>query len=158
VPPIRHAVRGLVVDRFDRLVLFHATLAGREPWWFAPGGGVDPGETDAIAIARELEEEIGLVVDPGSLAAPVWTRDYIFRWKDVDERHLERFYLIRIDEHEVDISGLDADEAGVVREYRWWMLHELQTTSDHFSPTQLPELLVALLAGRLPGEPLALTE
>jgi 8-oxo-dGTP pyrophosphatase MutT (NUDIX family) len=151
-------VRALVVDRSDRLVLFHATLADREPWWFAPGGGVDPGESDEVAVARELHEEIGLVVDAASLGPAVWTRDYIFRWKDVDERHLERFFLVRIDEHVVDISGLDADEAGIVREYRWWTPNELAGTAERFSPSRLPQLLLPLLDGRLPAEPVALGE
>ncbi len=149
-------MRALVVDRSDRLVLFHATLPDRPPWWFAPGGGVDPGEADAAAVVRELEEEIGLIVDPASLPPPVWTRDSIFRWKDVDERHLERFFLVRIDEHVVDTSGLDAEEAGVVREYRWWTPDELQATSERFSPVHLPQLLMPLLEGRLPAEPLAI--
>jgi hypothetical protein len=42
-----------------------------------------------------VAEETGLVVDAGSLGQPVWTRDYVFRWKDKDERHLERFFLGR---------------------------------------------------------------
>lgn len=130
----------------------------REPWWFAPGGGVEPGESDEAAIVRELEEEIGLVVDPASLPAPVWTRDYIFRWKDVDERHLERFFLVRIGEHVVDTSGLDSEEAGIVREYRWWTPDELRASAELFSPMQLPQLLVPLLEGHLPAEPLVLGE
>jgi 8-oxo-dGTP pyrophosphatase MutT (NUDIX family) len=117
---------------------------------------VAPGEADAAAVVRELEEEIGLIVDPASLPPPVWTRDSIFRWKDVDERHLERFFLVRIDEHVVDTSGLDAEEAGVVREYRWWTPDELQATSERFSPVHLPQLLMPLLEGRLPAEPLAI--
>lgn len=139
-------------------MLFRATLPDREPWWFAPGGGVEPGESDEVAVARELEEEIGLVVDAASLSAPVWTRDHLFRWNEVDERHLERFFLIRIGEHVVDISGLDADEAGIVREYRWWTPDELHASSERFSPVQLRQLLVPLLEGRLPAAPLAIGE
>ena len=144
------------MDRADRLVLFHATLPDRAPWWFAPGGGVESGESDAAAIVRELAEEIGLIVDPASLPPPVWTRDYIFRWKDVDERHLERFFLVRIGEHAVDTSGLDAEEAGIVRQYRWWTPDELQATTERFSPVDLARLLTPLLDGHLPAEPLAI--
>ncbi|OCR22664.1 DNA mismatch repair protein MutT [Pseudomonas syringae] len=41
-----------------------------------PGGKIEPGEPPAVALARELEEELGLVIDPvqagylGSFAAP----------------------------------------------------------------------------------------
>jgi 8-oxo-dGTP pyrophosphatase MutT (NUDIX family) len=151
-------VRALVVNRFDRLLLFRADLRDRDPLWYTPGGGVEPGESDASAIVRELEEEAGLVVDLATLAAPVWTRDYIFRWHDTDERHLERFFLIRIDEHDVDTSGLDADEAGLTREFRWWGLDDIAASAERFSPGWLPQLLVPLLEGRIPAEPVVLAE
>jgi ADP-ribose pyrophosphatase YjhB (NUDIX family) len=149
-------VRALVINRFDRLLLFRADLPDRGPIWYTPGGGVEPGETDAAAIVRELEEETRLVVDPATLAPPVWTRDYIFRWHDTDERHLERFFLIRIDEHEVDTSGLDAEEAGLSREFRWWALDEIAASTERFSPLRLADLLAPLLANRVPAEPIAL--
>ncbi len=158
MPPERQAVRALVVNRFDRLLLFHADLRDHEPIWYTPGGAVEPGESDVAALVRELEEETRLVVDPATLPPPVWTRDYIFRWHDVDERHLERFFFIRIDEHDVDTSGLDAEELEISREFRWWALAEMAASTEHFSPVRLPELLVPLLEGRIPAEPIALSD
>jgi 8-oxo-dGTP pyrophosphatase MutT (NUDIX family) len=138
------------------VLLFRADLPDRDPIWYTPGGGVEHGESDAAAIARELEEETRLVIDPATLAPPVWTRDYIFRWQDVDERHLERFFLIRIDEHDVDTSGLDAEAARISREFQWWALEDIAASAERFSPVRLPELLVPLLKGRIPAAPIAL--
>jgi ADP-ribose pyrophosphatase YjhB (NUDIX family) len=156
--PVRQAVRALIVDSSRRVLLFRADVPDRASWWYAPGGGVEAGETDEQALVREVAEETGLVVDMISLRQPVWTRDYIFRWKERDERHLERFFLVRVGEHTVDTTGLDSDEASVVGEYRWWALDDMTSSAEVFSPTRLAELLMPLLDGRLPEEPVEISE
>jgi 8-oxo-dGTP pyrophosphatase MutT (NUDIX family) len=148
----------LIVDSSSRVLLFRADLPDRPPWWYAPGGGVEAGETDEQALVREVAEETGLVVDVASLGQPVWTRDYIFRWKEKDERHLERFFVVRVGEQAVDLSGLDSDEAAVVREYRWWALDGMASSTELFSPTRLAELLVPVLNGELPLAPIEIQE
>ena len=46
--------------------------------WSFPGGHMEEGETPSQAIARELEEETGLVVAPSAFRANTFTTD-IFR-------------------------------------------------------------------------------
>lgn len=38
-------------------------------YWSVPSGGIEPGETQAEAVVREVAEEVGLAVTPG---AKVW--------------------------------------------------------------------------------------
>lgn len=58
-----HVVAGVMLDARGRVLLARRTegrdLAGA---WEFPGGKVDPGETPAQALARELEEELGIRV------------------------------------------------------------------------------------------------
>jgi len=52
---------GVIVTDGQRLLLGHAA---RSPRWDIPKGIVEPGETLAVAAARELLEETGLMVTP----------------------------------------------------------------------------------------------
>ncbi len=57
-----------IVSRPDGQVLLAQRPAGKPyaGWWEFPGGKFEPGETAAQAIARELEEELGIVVGGSS--------------------------------------------------------------------------------------------
>jgi ADP-ribose pyrophosphatase YjhB (NUDIX family) len=155
---IRHAARALIVDAGQRVLLFRGELPDRDPWWYAPGGGLDEGETYDAALAREVFEETGLAIDVATLGAAVWTRDYLFTWQGTLERHLEMFFLIRIDNHEVDTTRFEPAESAVIRTYRWWRLDEILRSAERFSPVRLGEYLVPLLQGRMPEEPVAVGE
>jgi 8-oxo-dGTP diphosphatase len=64
-------VGAVVTDGHGRLLLIKR---GHEPGaglWSLPGGRIEPGETDAEALVREMLEETGLTVEPGRLLGRV---------------------------------------------------------------------------------------
>jgi 8-oxo-dGTP pyrophosphatase MutT (NUDIX family) len=58
VKPWRNGVRALVLDPDDCVLLVHFAFPPCP--WAAPGGGLDPRESDEHALRRELAEEVGL--------------------------------------------------------------------------------------------------
>ncbi len=143
-PVARRAGRVLLVDAQRRLLLFRGgdpLLPEAGTWWFTPGGGLDEGESFAQAAARELREETGLVVDPVDLGEVVFERENEFRWNGVHYLQSEEYFLLRVDSHDVDESGLSPLEVAAFVEHRWWDLDALAGTVDEVYPTGLAELL-----------------
>jgi 8-oxo-dGTP pyrophosphatase MutT (NUDIX family) len=152
----RSAVRALVVDASDRLLLFvgvdpHAPERGR--WWFTPGGGLEPGETERAALVREVCEETGLILDPRSLGRPVWRRQAHFLFAGQWYHQSESFYLIRIEAHDVDTSGFQPLEASSVLDHRWWSVAELDASDEPRYPRELAGELRRLLELGPPDAP-----
>jgi ADP-ribose pyrophosphatase YjhB (NUDIX family) len=70
VPMIR-CVGAVIHDAAGRLLLVRRANDPGRGQWSLPGGRVEPGESDASAVAREVHEETGLEVLAGSLIGSV---------------------------------------------------------------------------------------
>lgn len=63
----RRAVRAILIDDHDCLVLIKRTKPGQAPYWTAPGGGVEDTDVSVeAALYRELAEELGAEITSAS--------------------------------------------------------------------------------------------
>jgi len=142
-PVERRAVRAIVVDADERVLLVQFKRpVGDETWWGSPGGGIDPGESHEEALRRELREEIGLEdFDVGPLA---WEHEGRFAWGRVLYRQQNTTYLVRVPQHEPRAT-IDLEPEGVAA-VRWWALDELEASTEQFAPPDLARRVRTLLS------------
>ena len=142
-PTHRRAVRAVVVDADDRILLVqYRRPVGDDTWWGTPGGGADPGETDEQTLARELREEIGLhELELGPL---LFEHVGEFPWAQELFHQVNRTYLVRVHEHEPRAT-IDLAAEGVV-DVRWWPLAELDAAQATFAPSDLVERVRTILS------------
>ena len=158
------------MDGERRVLLVHFDFTNDElptGLWACPGGGIDRGESPAQGLIRELEEELGLVIDdPGS---PVWWKEHVFPMTSWDGQH-DTFFFIEVDAFE---PRPQFTEAELIAEHldgmRWWGYDEIMSAQRlydedrrddpgyvTFSPRRLGHLLQDLLQHGRPSEPLKL--
>jgi 8-oxo-dGTP pyrophosphatase MutT (NUDIX family) len=142
----RHGARVLAFDPADRVLLVRAVdpSAPDAPFWFTVGGGVEAGETDRAAAARELREEAGLVVAEDDLVGPVFASDSAFafdRWW-IEQSNV--FFAVRVSvpTSPAEVAAVPG-EVALIQTRAWWTLDQLRAHLDG-RPVDAP--------GR-PGEP-----
>jgi 8-oxo-dGTP pyrophosphatase MutT (NUDIX family) len=151
----RFGARVLLVDADERVLLFRLVNPKTgNTWWATPGGGVEKGEKSVDAARRELREETGIEAE--ALDGPVWIDDHWFRTAEDLVQQQDRYFLLRVEHPEIDISGLDAIESDVMVEHRWWPLDAIDTAPDKIYPTGLGGHLRTLLAQGVPEKPIPL--
>ena len=149
---LRQAVRAVVLDPADRVLLVRFEFPARG-LWATPGGGIDADESPEEAIRRELEEEVGLA--DVALGPWIWEREHVFPfWDGSWDGQIERYVLVRSPVFE-PAPRFTREElaAEFVTGMRWWTLDELQASAELFAPRRLPALVAALVRDGPPGKP-----
>ena len=150
-PRYRPAARVVLLDPSDRLLLFRVDLRDR-PLWITPGGGLESDESFEEAAGRELWEETGVSSDLGPC---VWVRRHVFEFQGVWLDEVERFFVVRLAAPaEVSRANWLAHEHTFMTDHRWWAVDEISSSTDYFAPRMLSRLLMPLLAGEYPSEPI----
>ncbi|HWG56327.1 MAG TPA: NUDIX domain-containing protein [Gaiellaceae bacterium] len=152
-PRLRQAARAVVLDPDDRILLVRFEFP-KGGVWATPGGGVDEGETHESAIARELEEEVGLT--EVELGPWIWTRTHVFPFESgLWDGQQERYVVVRTAAFEpaprFTVEQLAAEHVTAIR---WWTQAELAESRAVFAPRRLPQLVAALLRDGPPPAPI----
>lgn len=145
--PLRQAVRALMIDQQDRVLLVKLDLERRGwvPGWILPGGGIEGGEDSSAALRRELLEETGLadpfvgpIVCQRRILGPQIAPGYRGQEEDI--------YLVPCHDFTLEPTLTESElrSEGIV-DMRWFTLEELRTLTDRVFPVELPDLVERVL-------------
>lgn len=137
VPAMSVRARAVIPDEHGRVLFDRTHHAGKAPFYWLPGGGVEPGEIAEEALRRELIEEASLVITVDRL---LYVSENLFV-ESGDYRHeVILYFLARAGE---TLSGAPVDR----RHHEW---HAPDATPAAFLP---PDVAAAVAADLRDGFP-----
>jgi len=144
----RNTARVLPVDREGRVLLLHGWDPRRpeDPFWFTIGGAAEPGESLPLAAARELREEVGIVVDPARLGEPIEVSAITFSWSGVLFEQDQTFFAVAVDDADVSFAGQDPLERATIDKHGWLYPGELEGGAERPADPEIPRLMRAAVA------------
>lgn len=160
--PLRPAVRGLVIDH-DNAVLMVRLVFDNGAFWVLPGGGIDPDEDHFTALHRELAEETGLT--GAQIGEPVWERTHYFSLVDSNNvewaGQTETVYLVRTARFEPEPVFTTAQLLSEnLYEHRWWNIDDITayTGTDSFAPPDIDVHLRHIVQYGAPTSPFVINQ
>ncbi len=137
LPRKRAISQMLLRDPEDRVLLCQLTY---KKDWDLPGGVVDVGESPRLAVAREVEEELGLTISPGVLLLTDWLPPW-GGWDDA---------LCLVWDggvHEADISERIVEQTREIRQATWATLDDVRERCADFTARRIESALANLQGG-----------
>jgi 8-oxo-dGTP pyrophosphatase MutT (NUDIX family) len=128
-------------------------------WWLTPGGGLNDGESAEDGAVREVLEETGLQLSPVQLGPVIATRVASFEFERRRFRQSEAFFAVNVEAFTPQHHGWDEVEQRALLGHRWWTVDELRATDEAVYPSELADVVQAVLDGtlttpmRLSGDP-----
>jgi 8-oxo-dGTP pyrophosphatase MutT (NUDIX family) len=153
----RPTVRVILLSPAKRLLLLHFVdnvTVGPRSFWATVGGEIEEDENLAMAAAREMAEETGMVGVP--IGPLVWRHDHVLAMAGEPVLFRERYIIGYAAQEEFSRAGFTEVERESIHDARWWSLDEIATTQETIFPVGIATLLPDIIAGRLPPEPIDL--
>lgn len=157
-------MRVILLNRENQILLLKnddpntTTTSGRYngPFWFLPGGAIEPGEEVEEAVFREIHEETDIAKEHVTLGPIVWHGELDLIINGNLSRQQQRFIVAKASIDDVSLNNLTADEMKVIKDIRWFTFEQIEKSNELIYPLCLKRYLPAILEGHYPEESLEL--
>ena len=109
---------------------------GEFVFWALPGGEIEVGETEVVAAAREVKEELGLEL---IVTGPVYCDSNQFLHQGEMQDNVDFLFKAKCARDAPQLMGVTADEKEIMKEIRWWSEREIEQSQERIFPVNLAE-------------------
>ena len=145
LPKKRLIAHALFRDEDGRVLLLETTYKAD---WELPGGVVEPGETPRAGAEREIQEEVGLVVELGQPLITDWMPPYL-GWSDALELIFDGGIL------DLATAGTLTAQDGEIRDVHWVAPDDVPAHVSELSARRIALLLTGYRGYTEAGYPVA---